>query len=657
MKVSNKQRFNGRIAMEIEAIQNSFHFATSQLFSFLRVLTRMGVLLRIAFLLALLMVVPKQSQGQTNPFELSVNPVTFSGLPALHSFSVAQFNGKWYVMGGRRDGLHRRQPFRAFDSAHANRYIWQIDPQQKTIDSLPIMGLPPMVESQLSSTNMLWAQEGDFLYLAGGYGLVSSNDVTQGMGDREVHRTFPYLTRVDLKALESWFDECKVNRSRKSKNASVNNSQRRKYNSTDKKWAKAKVKKVFSVIQDPKFALTGGGMVVADGKFYLAGGHRFDGLYNPMGPQNGPGFEQEYHRGIRVFSVVNSPRFAVQWLDELIDSTIRRRDLNVMEDLSWEVLDEANGSGQALDDLGGRSVSVFPRVLKSLQLFSGVFQERANIPHTTVLRLGALNKIQAVPAFHQLLNQYHSAHLAMYSYKVDAQFNVFFGGISQYFYNDSMELVQDPDVPVVQTASVVERNAAGEYKEYRLPISLPKGVGAGTEFIPSQYMPRMEGTQVVDMESLLGDSLLLGYLYGGFSTTAPNVFFDNDADESKAEPGLYAVYWYRNQNRKDPSSKIWCDDDWVVNQGSNGQLHFQAFANTETGKVVFAIEAQRAGDCKLILRDVGGKLLLEYDFPTGLVAGENLIALPLYNAKETKEYRVEIQSEGIVLKEILRINP
>jgi hypothetical protein len=376
-----------------------------------------------------------------------------------------------------------------------------------------------------------------------------------------------------------------------------------------------------------------------------------------MGPQNGPGFEQEYHRGIRVFSVVNSPRFAVQWLDELIDSAIRRRDLNVMEDLSWELLDEANGSGQAIDGLGGRSASGFPRVLKSLQLFSGVFQERANIPHTTVLRLGAQNKIQAVPGFHQLLNQYHSAHLAMYSYKVDAQFNVFFGGISQYFYNDSMELVQDPDVPVVQTASVVERNAAGEYKEYRLPISLPKGVGAGTEFIPSQYMPRMEGTQVVDMESLLGDSLLLGYLYGGFSTTAPNVFFDNDADESKAEPGLYAVYWYRNQNRTDPSSKIWCDDAWVVNQGSNGQLHFQAFTNTVTGKVVFAIEAQKAGDCKLILRDTDNKLLLEYDFPTGLVAGENLIALPLYNAKETKEYRVEIQSEGVVLKEILRINP
>jgi hypothetical protein len=217
--------------------------------------------------------------------------------------------------------------------------------------------------------------------------------------------------------------------------------------------------------------------------------------------------------------------------------------------------------------------------------------------------------------------------------------------------------VQDPDVPVVQTASVVERNAAGEYKEYRLPISLPKGVGAGTEFIPSQYMPRMEGTQVVDMESLLGDSLLLGYLYGGFSTTAPNVFFDNDADESKAEPGLYAVYWYRNQNRTDPSSKIWCDDTWAVNQGNIGQIHFQAFTNTVTGKVVFAIEAQKAGDCKLILRDADNKLLLEYDFPTGLVAGENLIALPLYNAKETKEYRVEIQSEGVVLKEILRINP
>jgi hypothetical protein len=64
MKVSNKQRFDGRIAIEIEAIQDSFHFTTSQLRSFLRGLTRMGVLLRIAFLLALLMVVPNQSQGQ-----------------------------------------------------------------------------------------------------------------------------------------------------------------------------------------------------------------------------------------------------------------------------------------------------------------------------------------------------------------------------------------------------------------------------------------------------------------------------------------------------------------------------------------------------------------------------------------------------------------
>jgi hypothetical protein len=204
---------------------------------------------------------------------------------------------------------------------------------------------------------------------------------------------------------------------------------------------------------------------------------------------------------------------------------------------------------------------------------------------------------------------------------------------------------------------VVERNAAGEYKEYRLPISLPKGVGAGTEFIPSQYMPRMEGTQVVDMESLLGDSLLLGYLYGGFSTTAPNVFFDNDADESKAEPGLYAVYWYRNQNRTDPSSKIWCDDAWVVNQGNNGQLHFQAFTNTENQKVYFIIDMASEGPCTLSIKDDTGKMLLTHVFEGGLPKGESVFALPLYDPKRFKVYQIEIDANGALLREQLIINP
>jgi len=240
---------------------------------------------------------------------------------------------------------------------------------------------------------------------------------------------------------------------------------------------------------------------------------------------------------------------------------------------------------------------------------------------------------------------------------VDAQFYLFFGGIAQYFFDDSGLLTQDPDVPVVTTASLIERTAANEYSEYALPLQLPKGIGAGTEFIPVPTVPKIENTDVIDLESLQGDSQLLGYLVGGFSTTAPNVFFDNDADESRAESHAYAVYWKRNDIFRDPAQKLSLNDAKLVTQGNNGQIHFQAFTNTENAKVYFLVNLTEAGPCTLTLRDESNQPLLKHTFPGGLPAGESVFALPLYNATQRKIYSVEFESNGTVLSERLIINP
>jgi hypothetical protein len=378
-----------------------------------------------------------------------------------------------------------------------------------------------------------------------------------------------------------------------------------------------------------------------------------------MGPQNGPGFEQEYHHGVRRFQLVQQTvtsrkkrksrkkstptKEFVVWHSSLTDSQFRRRDVNVMQSLHH--VDAANDSP-------------FPHLRQDLMVFSGVFQERANIPYTNLLEINAdSNTIKPVPQFNQLLNQYHSAHTSFYSYKVDAQFFLFFGGIAQYYFNDSGLLTQDPDVPVVSTVSVIERTAANEYSEYALPIQLPKGVGAGTEFIPANTVPRMEGTEVIDLESLQGDSQLLGHLVGGFSTTAPNVFFDNDANESKAEAHAYAVYWKRNNEFRDPAQKLSLKEAQWVEQGNNGRIHFQAFTNTENGKVYFIIQMAEEGPCTLTLRDESSKLLLRHEFPGGLPKGESVFALPLYDANQTKTYQVEFEAGGVFLKEQLIINP
>ena len=598
--------------------------------------------------------------AQTQPFSLMIQRVDMPALPSLHSFAAAQYQGKWYLFGGRRDGLHRRQPFRAFDSAHANRYIWCVDPESQTVDSLPIQNLNPSIQSQLASTNMLFHQEENFLFLVGGYGLPCRQDKAlftppSKYTDPEAHRTFPCLTKVDLAKLSSEF----------AKQSELNS---RKDQIKQKPFPLATPSSAFEQWTDTQFALTGGAMFyqvdyfphrMPTGRFYLVGGHRFDGLYNPMGPQNGPGFEQEYHHGVRRFQLVHQAvtsrkkrksckkstptKEFVVWHSSLTDSQFRRRDVNVMQSLHH--VDAANDSP-------------FPHLRQDLMVFSGVFQERANIPYTNLLEINAdSNTIKPVPQFNQLLNQYHSAHTSFYSYKVDAQFFLFFGGIAQYYFNDSGLLTQDPDVPVVSTVSVIERTAANEYSEYALPIQLPKGVGAGTEFIPANMVPRMEGTEVIDLESLQGDSQLLGHLVGGFSTTAPNVFFDNDANESKAEAHAYAVYWKRNNEFRDPARKLSLKEAQWVEQGNNGRIHFQAFTNTENGKVYFIIQMAEEGPCTLTLRDESSKLLLRHEFPDGLPKGESVFALPLYDANQTKTYQVEFEAGGVFLKEQLIINP
>ncbi len=592
--------------------------------------------------------------AQDNPFSLSIQRLEIPGLPGLHSFAAAEFQGKWYLFGGRRDGLHRRQPFRAFDSAHANRYIWCVDSATGIVDSLPIHQLSPSLQSQFASTNMLFHQEGAFLYLAGGYGLPCPQDKglfspPSRFTDPEAHRTMPYLTRVDLQQIAAAFAH---------------------HTTSNTIPAQA-----FEQWSDTQFALTGGAMFYQAANrpndanrsvFYLVGGHRFDGLYNPRGPQNGPGFEQEYHPGVRSFQLAmtiptsrrkrkaQSRRKSAQantlvvWNKSIVDSQFRRRDVNVLESL--------HHGESPLGSPG--TISGYPPVRKDMLVFSGVFQERANIPYTNLLEInGEVGSITEVPHFHQLLNQYHSAHTSLYSYKTDAQFFLFFGGISQYFLNDTGALVQDPDVPVVTTLSVVQRNAANEYSEFALPIPLPKGIGPGTEFVLASTIPRMEGTEVIDLESLQGDSQLLGYLVGGFSTTAPNVFFDNDSNESRAESHIYAVYWKRNNEFRDPANKFNLADAWPIDQGNNGQIHFQAFTNTENGQVYFMINLKESGPCTMTIGDESNKSLLKHEFPGGLPAGESIFALPLYDANRTKTYHVQLESNGTVLKELLKINP
>jgi hypothetical protein len=55
-----------------------------------------------------------QGNAQTAPFQIAIEPVNISGLEGLQSFAYGRHNGKWLLMGGRLDGLHRRRPYYRF---------------------------------------------------------------------------------------------------------------------------------------------------------------------------------------------------------------------------------------------------------------------------------------------------------------------------------------------------------------------------------------------------------------------------------------------------------------------------------------------------------------------------------------------------------------
>ena len=76
--------------------------------------------------------------SQNAPFNIHIEPLNIAELGGLQSFAFGQDNGKWLIVGGRLDGLHRRQPFAAFDIAGNNNQLIVIDPvsQQKWTLSL-----------------------------------------------------------------------------------------------------------------------------------------------------------------------------------------------------------------------------------------------------------------------------------------------------------------------------------------------------------------------------------------------------------------------------------------------------------------------------------------------------------------------------------------
>lgn len=506
--------------------------------------------------------------AQTAPFNIAIEPVNISGLGGLQSFSFGQDNGKWLIVGGRLDGLHRRQPFASFDIAGHNNQIIVIDPVSLQKWTAPLTSLPTSIQEQLSSTNMNFHQEDDYLYCTGGYGYSATE------GD---HTTFANLTAINVPEVI---------------NAIISGSSFSSY---------------FRQITDPQFQVTGGRLKKIYNAYHLLGGHKFIGRYNPMGPDSGPGFTQEYTNSIRKFTISNDgTSLSVNHLESYTDSeNLHRRDYNAVQ-------------------------QILPNGAESITMFSGVFQIDVDLPFLNSVTIDSSN-YTVNNAFQQYYNHYHCGVLPIYSETNHEMHTVFFGGIAQYYDNDGL-LVQDNNVPFVNTIARVTRDENGNMAEYKLPIEMPSLLGAGSEFIPNLNIPHFNN-EVFKLDQITEDSTLVGYIYGGINSSAANIFFINNGTQSSASSQIFKVYLTNST----PQSIH------QLNQQGIGTLQLMVYPNPNDGYLKVKYQLKETENIKLSLTDSNGKIIEETILKNQQI-GENIYSKKIENLNGGNIYFLTIEA-------------
>ena len=407
-----------------------------------------------------------------------------------------------------------------------------VDPTEKLVWRSAVNQLPTRLQEQLQSTNMSFYQDADTLYLLGGYAFSPS---AGGF------ITFPNLTAIHVsQTIQAII-------------------------------ASAPVLPYIRQISHEIFANTGGQLGKINDTYYLVGGQRFDGRYNPMGPDHGPGFSQTYHTAIQQFRLHNhsdSLHFsAYQRTDDPVH--LRRRDYNLVP-------------------------QIYPDGSPGYMISSGVFQLQADLPFLYPVNITEQG-YTPVTDFNQYLSNYHSAKAALYDSLNNQMHSIFFGGISQYYYQDG-QLMQDNLVPFVRTISMLTRFADGSLQEYQLPVEMPGLKGAGAEFIPNRSIPHYP-SEVFKLSAITADSFTIGHIFGGIHTTQRNPFESNQTSSTTADNTLLNVVLVRRQ----------LSDIQAIN-GKN-PFSFELFPNPANAQVNLRYQLPYSGQVNFMVTTMDGKIL------------------------------------------------
>lgn len=344
-------------------------------------------------------------------FIVSVREVRYQPAPALHSFAVAVHDGKWLLICGRTNGVHRaRNPASTFPSKFANEYIHVLDP---ACNATWKVGLPEKHQIRFRATNAEFYQDGDALYVVGGYRPKTDADAVGG------DHTFPTLTAVRVPEIMAAITAGRHDQAEAS-------------------------------VTDERMRVTGWGLQKIGDTFYLVFGQNYDRRYT--GAVTG-----KYTCEVRRFKVkLGAGALAITDCEAIADpvgpgpESQYRRDLNVAPAVRAD-------SRLGVTVYGG----VFTQTGGAWQIPVSIDQDAAGKATVTV-----------DATFAQKMCQYDTARVLMFDPGMNTMYTSLLGGITLFYYNHDGKLDEsnlNNVMPFTRANTTLARGANGTTVEVPQP--------------------------------------------------------------------------------------------------------------------------------------------------------------------------------------------
>lgn len=414
------------------------------------------------------------SVSNAAPFSVVVTEDTSrTFLPSLQSFVLATSGDTWLMFAGRTNGMHDFADYTETSFPHQdfNKELYVCN--TNACKSMSVTNIPMPYQSMFRATNLQHYQDGNDLYVTGGYG-ENPNKTNNIIED---WNTYDYMAKIDVAAMMSAIN----NNDQKALNASM----------------------VFG--QDSIVEATGGELFKMGEYFYLTGGHKFNGVFQHGKPGSST---QVYLDAVHRFKFVeNNGQLAVSDFTKVTDAKpdsltqFRRRDLPVVTGLQLK-----NGNLE-------QTVNMFAGVFTSPNnKISGLSSNAAFTMPIQINNDGTYNLDQT---FEQEQNVYATANFAAYDSNTQTLYSTLLGGIGG----------SAGDEGFTNKVITINKPLAGGVTSHTIQDSIPSNqlFGAESNIVYSSASKVTGSDDVFDISKMkTGDIMQIGTFYGGIEADVPN---------------------------------------------------------------------------------------------------------------------------------------